>query len=375
MRLAGLPLLLVTAVTIAACRGVDYAPVRVGSLLLVLDKSDDSLSVVDPRSGVVLDELPTGEGPHEVAVARSGEVAVVSNYGRDVPGHTLSVVDLVHRRIDRTIDLGEQARPHGVVFLDKERRVLVTSEVTRSLLEVAIRTGEIVRVMDTKQDVSHMVALAPDRSRAFVANVGSGSLSTFDLDTGELAAVTPTGDGAEGLDVSPDGREVWVANRGEDTIAVVDARTLDLLDRFPCGRFPIRLKFTPDGERVLVSNAVSGDVAVIEAATRTELARIPLEPAGVEETGVADAGARTFEGRDGPVPVGILIDPTGAFAFVAETNADRVGVIDLETYEVLGHIPTGREPDGLGWFFVRRPPFWPDESTHLGLGASLSIGG
>ena len=368
------PLLL--ALLPAACKGVEYAPVRVGSLLLVLNKSDDSLSIVDPRSGVELDRIATDEGPHEVAVAPSGEVAVVTNYGRQVPGNTLTVVDLVERRAGRTIDLGEHRRPHGVVFLDHERRVLVTTEESRSLLEVAVRSGEIVRVLDTKQDVSHMVALAPDRSRAFVSNIGSGSLSTFDLETGALAAVTPTGQGAEGLDVSPDGREVWVANRDEDTISVVDARTLDLLDHFPCGRFPIRLKFTPDGERVLVSNANSGDVAVIEAATRTELARIPMALDETEASAVETDG-RVFAGREGPVPVGILIDPTGAFAFVANTKADLVTVIDLESLAILGRIPTDREPDGLGWFFVRRSPFWPDEGSHLrlGVGAGVRIGG
>ena len=49
------------------------------------------------------------------------------------------------------------------------------------------------------------------------------------------------------------------------------------------------------------------------------------------------------------VPLGILIPPDGKHAYIANTQADVVAVIDLESLEVVGSIVAGREPDGMAW--------------------------
>ena len=54
-------------------------------------------------------------------------------------------------------------------------------------------------------------------------------------------------------------------------------------------------------------------------------------------------------GGRGPVPVGILLEPDGKLAFVANTNADLVTVIDLTTWKIAGRLTAGKEPDGLGY--------------------------
>ncbi len=49
------------------------------------------------------------------------------------------------------------------------------------------------------------------------------------------------------------------------------------------------------------------------------------------------------------MPVGILITPDGLRAYVANTNADVVTVIDLSTWKIINRLKAGREPDGLGY--------------------------
>ena len=44
-----------------------------------------------------------------------------------------------------------------------------------------------------------------------------------------------------------------------------------------------------------------------------------------------------------------LIARDGKRAWVANTNADIVTVLDLVRFEVAGRIKAGKEPDGLGW--------------------------
>ena len=56
-----------------------------------------------------------------------------------------------------------------------------------------------------------MVVSTPDGARAFVANIGSGSVTV--VEGRKAIRQIPTGKGAEGIAITPDGREVWVVNR------------------------------------------------------------------------------------------------------------------------------------------------------------------
>src|SRR5688500_14026570 len=92
------------------------APARAGDELLVLNKTDATLSFVDPSNATLLAVVGTGIGPHEIAVEPGGALAVVSNYGTARSGRSLTVVDLARRVPIETIDLGKHRRPHGIVF-------------------------------------------------------------------------------------------------------------------------------------------------------------------------------------------------------------------------------------------------------------------
>lgn len=313
------------------------------ALLCVLNKSEASATLLDPRTNETVATLPVGEGPHEAATSPQGDIVVVCNYGAREPGHTLTVIDVREREVVRTFDLGYH-RPHGIVFTPDGERVLVTTEQERKLLVVDPRAGAVEAAIDTGQAVSHMVALGPEGRLAFVANIGSGSVSVIDLTERRTVRVLPTGAGAEGIAVHPTRGEVWVTNREADTISVLSIERLEKVADIPCASFPIRVAFTPDGERALVSCARSGDVAIFDVAMREESRRVPMRATPLEAEG------RLFSGFEGsPVPVGVLIEPTGRFAFVANTNADLVSVIDLETEEVVRRLTAGREPDGMAW--------------------------
>jgi YVTN family beta-propeller protein len=49
------------------------------------------------------------------------------------------------------------------------------------------------------------------------------------------------------------------------------------------------------------------------------------------------------------VPVGIQMTPDGKRAFVANTNANKVSVIDVPARKVTQTFETGQEPDGMAW--------------------------
>lgn len=317
-----------------------------GQTLLVANKTDNTVDLIHLATGRSVATLPTGVGPHEIAVSPDGRTAVISNYGtRDVAGSSLTVLDLDSHSVEKTVDLGQHTRPHGLVWLD-DRRLAVTTEGSSHLLVVDPHTAQIEIAVKTAQEVSHMVAASRETGRAFVANIGSGTVTVVDLASGTKLRDVETGAGAEGIAVSPDGSEVWVTNRSADTISIIDSDTLAVKESIACASFPIRVAITADGRRALVSVAASGEVVAIDTSSRSELARATLDLSALPESTTRLFGDQFGES---PVPVGLVISPDGKTAWVAATQADVVVVVDPSDLRVKGLLKAGREPDGMAY--------------------------
>jgi YVTN family beta-propeller protein len=315
---------------ILACFAAFHTPiVAQGPRLVVLNKEDATLVTVDPASGKILGTVPTGEGPHEVAVSADGRLAFVGNYGGQTPGSTISVVDLTAMREVKRVDLGPLRRPHGMAFADGQ--LYFTAEVNRLVARLDAATYQVDWLMGTGQTTTHMVWVTPDASRLYTANIGSDSISILERGQNPLnwnATVVPVGKGPEGFDVTPDGRELWAAQSRDGGVSIVDlaqkkvAGTIDLQTKRSN-----RLKFTPDGKIALVSDLDSGELLVVDVAARKVTKKITL----------------------GKMVEGILIDPSGSHAFVAVNGENYIAVVDLKTLTVTKRIEPGRGPDGMAW--------------------------
>ena len=101
----------------------------------------------------------------------------------------------------------------------------------------------------------------------------------------------------------------------------------------------------PGGKRILNTNASAATLPVIDPVSREIERTVPI---GIE---AADPEDRLFGDRfgDSSVPIGIEIAPDGRRAYIAHANADRIQVLDLETWETVGALEAGREPDGMAW--------------------------
>jgi YVTN family beta-propeller protein len=344
MRLLNLRRFVICLLAVAAMPTIAAADT---GTLLVLNKSDNTVSLIDLATRTAVATIPTGAGPHEVAVSFNGKIAVIANYGtQQAPGSSLTVIDVAGKKTLKTIDLGEYRRPHGIQWL-RGNEIVVTAEGNKALLIVDIESGKVAAV-PTDQNVSHMVVISRRYEKAFVANIGSGSVTVVDLKTRQKISDIATGAGAEGIDILSGDKEVWVTNRAANTISIIDVISLKVVATLESKDFPIRVKFAPGGRFVLVSNARSGDVAVFDAVTRKEVQRIPMMLKAAEGS---TSGQRLFGNQFGqsPVPVGILVSPKLSHAFIANTNADIVTMIDLKTWQVTGRLTAGKEPDGLGY--------------------------
>ncbi len=296
--------------------------------LLVLNKAADTLSIIDPSTRETVATIPTGHGPHEVLATKDGKLAVVTNYGDQTPGNSLSIIDLATHQEKQRVDLGPLLRPHGLVEADG--KVYFTAEMNRAIGRIDPATGQVDRIVGLGQDGTHMIAASPDGRFLYTANIGSGSVSLVDRKTGELSHVA-VGPEPEGIALSPDGTEIWASHRVEGLVTVIDSTTRQVKGTLRVGDVAIRVQITPDGRLALVTDPSTGELIVIDRAKREEIKRLTI----------------------GQAPVGILITPEGDRAYVALAAEDAVIEVDLKTLEVGEKIKVGQGPDGLSWAVVQ----------------------
>jgi YVTN family beta-propeller protein len=334
--------------------------------LLVLSKRNHTLSIVDPGTLKVVATAPVGADPHEVIASADGKTAYVSIYGGGAY-HTLNVIDLVGQKPLTDIDTGALNGPHGLTFVGG--KVWFTAEGAKAIASYDPAAGKIDWIMGTGQNRTHMLYVTPDQKQIYTTNVSSGTVTILEhvamppmgpppgMQGGPggpspggpggpggpppgmggpggaprmdwVETVIPVGKGDEGFDVSPDGKELWTADAQDGTISVIDIvakKRVATLDAKVMGAN--RLKFTLDGKYALISRLGGGALTVFDVAARKELKKVDI----------------------GHGAAGILIEPGGARAFVSCGPDNYVAAVDLKTWQVVGHIDAGGEPDGLAW--------------------------
>ena len=302
--------------------------------LLVLSKSDRTLSIVDPASNFkIVARMPSGPDPHEVEASTDGKLAFISNYGGGAY-NTITVIDLVGQKVLSTVDLGPLRGPHGLMF--SAGRLWFTAEAAKVIGTLDPATLKVDWILGTGQNRTHMVWASADMKWLVTSNISSATMTIIektvrgpgggqpDWDETNI----PVGRGAEGFDVSPDAKEIWCANSQDGTISIIDVASKKVVATLQANvRGANRLKFTPDGKRVFVSTLGGPDLTILDASTRAEVKRIKI----------------------GRGAAGIQMQPDGARVYVACTPDNYVTVIDSKTLEVTEHIDAGKQPDGMAW--------------------------
>ena len=298
--------------------------VRSPGTLLVGNKGENSVSFIELGSGTELGRAATGRMPHEIAISPDGRQAAVVAYG----GQTIDIFDVGTRERLRTIDLAPNQGPHGIAWLE-DGRILATTERSQALTIVDTRSGDRVSAIATGQQGTHMVAVSPDRSRAFTANIASGTVSVLDLSAGTKLRDIAVGGRPEGIALSRDGGTLWVGDLEGARVQAFDTTSFERLAEVRTGEVPIRVAASPDGRWIVTSNLGNGSLTVIDARTRAVAREI-------EVSGSREAGQVT-----------ILFSSDGRLIYAAETGRNQVAEVDFASGRVLRRLAAGAQGDGL----------------------------
>src|ERR1039457_7558220 len=145
------------------------------SALLVLEKEQNTLVIVDPASLTIVARVPVGNDPHEVAVSDDGKTAYISNYSG---GNTIAVVDLLAQKPLAPIDLGPLRQPHGLEFVSG--KLYFTAEGAKVVGRFDPATQKIDWVEGTGQNRTHIVTVSKDLKTVFTSNVSSATISIIE---------------------------------------------------------------------------------------------------------------------------------------------------------------------------------------------------
>lgn len=306
-----------------ACAATLASPLR-AETLLIANKGENTVSFVDLASREERARVETGPAPHEIAISPNGKQAAVVAYG----GTTIDIFDVAAAKRVRRIDLAPNAAPHGIVWL-RDGRIVAAAEKSKTLVIVNPRGGS-VRAIPTGQDGSHMVAVSSDRHRAYVANVGSGTISIIDLKRGRKLSDIQVGGNPEGPAVTRDGKELWVGDNSAPRLRVIDLGTGRTVATLPTDPVAIRVAISPDGRTAVTSNIGAGSLSLFEVTTRKPIRTITV------------SGAREA------IQVTLLFSCDGKLLYVAETGRNTVAEVELASGLVLRRISAGKNGDGLG---------------------------
>lgn len=155
-----------------------FAAAQMPSPALLVVNKEGNLAIVDPKSGKVMGRVPTGDGPHEVAVSDDGRLAFVSNYGAKTPGSSISVIDIVEQKEIRRIEIGALSQPHGVTFAGG--KLYFTAQGFKMIGRYDPVADKIDWMMGTGQNRTHMVILTKDLNQIFTSNIGSNTVTAME---------------------------------------------------------------------------------------------------------------------------------------------------------------------------------------------------
>ena len=303
-------------------------------VLLVANKGDNSVGIIDPVAGRQVAEIAEGGVTgHEIATSPDGRTAYVPIYGNSgvgqpgTDGSNLVVIDLATRKVTGNIDFGKGVRPHCAVFGPKNGLLYVTTEIDRSISIIDPATLKIIGSVPTGQEQSHMLAITRDGQRGYTANVGPGTVSVLDLDARKTLTIIPVSPQVQRISLSTDDSMAFTSDVTKPQLAVIDTSTNKIKTWVPLPGLGYGTAPTADGRWLIVA--------------------LPL----IHQVGVVDLNAmKVAHTIDVPTrPQEVIVSPDNKVAYISCDQSGKVAVISLSDWKVKEIIDAAAGADGLAY--------------------------
>ncbi len=268
------------------------------------------------------------------------EFAYISNGS----SNTVTVLDLVYLRQDRTLQVGTNPTNLAVNPVRNEIYVVNTQSGTISVIDA--ETNRIAATIPVHR-LPSFASVDATGHRAYVANSGSNTFSILDLDRRREIAVAGTGELPDVVRISPDGRSLVVTNRGSNSVSVFDvppynpAETREppphLRAAFPGCPGAADAVILPDSSKAFIACSAGHQVMAVSLATAPGSWAARQNPALMTDHMLTLLDV-------GKIPVHLALKPDGGEIFVSNFGSDSISEISTPTNEVGGTYAIGNRP-------------------------------
>jgi DNA-binding beta-propeller fold protein YncE len=314
--------------------GADKALAKSSGYLLVANKGDHTLGIIDVVAGRQIATIPEdGTTGHEVIASPDGKRAFVPIYGNSGVGHPgtdgslLRVIDLGSRKIVGTVDFGKGVRPHCAMVGPKDGLLYVSTELDNSITVIDPAALKILHSLPTGQTESHMFCISSDNKRAYTANVAPGNVSVIDIPAKKTIATIPISKTTQRISISPDDHWVFTSDQTKPQLAVIDTSKNEVAKWIEMPGVGYGSAPTPNGKFLVIALPNKNKVAVIDLRTMAVTTTLDV-PKAPQET---------------------LVRPDGEEAYVSCDASKQIAVIDTKNWKVAKLIDAGSGADGLAW--------------------------
>ena len=296
--------------------------------LFVAGKFGNTLARIDLATGRETARVASCANPHELATSPDGAHVALACYG----GTTLDIFRTGDLAKVKSIELGENARPHGIVW-HPNGDLYATAEGRKSIVWVKDPLGGAETFeYGSGQDGTHMLVVSPDARHAWTTDLGSKTVTRIDLLTRRAPQSVEVGIEPEGIALSGDGETLYVSARGSDEVYAIVPQSMEVRRTIPVGEFPLRIAVRPQGDFAVTSDLEDGALSVIDLRSGIVTRQIAVSS--------RDEAQERFQ-------VTILWSPDGERIYVAETGTDTIAEVDFLSGEVLRRFSGGDGGDGL----------------------------
>jgi YVTN family beta-propeller protein len=250
--------------------------------VLVAYAGSNTLSVFDGTTLALLHTLALDQ----LTGAPSGALAVDERTGRafavDAGGDSVSVLGPDSGQIVDAVALGGGSSITPALAVDEGTgHVFVTADDGVTMLDG--RTGAILRHIPIGVTPGGISAMAVDArsGHVLVVNMGDGSVTTLDTRSGTVLHTVYVGYGPASLAVDERAGRAFVVNTNDDSLSILDARSGTVLRTVPMDPGPIAVDETT--ERVFIATATNSGsslVHVLDARSGRALSTMRIGLAG-----------------------------------------------------------------------------------------------
>ena len=229
-----------------------------GTELLVSATVGTVVEVLDTKTGAIIDQIPTGDFPHENEYSEDGSLIFNGSIGRVItPDNQIldiakgnrwfTIADAETHDVIKVIEFDRGVRPY--IVMKDNRTAYIQLSFFHGFIEYDLQEEKVLNTVN--------LPITPEAAQL--------KPEDYPLDSAH-----------HGLALNHDETKICDAGTVSDYVAIIDRASLTTDEIIPVGKKPYWATPSADGELCFVANSDSDDVSVISFEQAEEIARLPV---------------------------------------------------------------------------------------------------